>query len=162
MTRVSGAWLEGEAAQLVCKLLEEAGHQAWFVGGCVRNALMGAPVSDLDISTDARPEAVMALADAAGLRAIPTGIDHGTVTVIVAGIPFEITTFRRDVETDGRRAVVAFADRMEDDAQRRDFTVNALYADRSGEVRDPVGGLPDLAERRFRFIGDAEARIRED
>ena len=91
------------------RMLTDAGHQAWFVGGCVRNALIGAPVSDLDISTDARPDRVMGLADAAGFKSVPTGIDHGTVTVIVDGAPFEITTFRRDIETDGRRAVVSFA-----------------------------------------------------
>ncbi|MEM1100513.1 MAG: CCA tRNA nucleotidyltransferase [Pseudomonadota bacterium] len=149
-------------AQEVCTLLTDAGHEAWFVGGCVRNALLGAPVTDLDISTDARPERVMALAEAAGMRAVPTGIDHGTVTIVHGGQPFEITTFRRDVETDGRHAVVAFADTLEEDARRRDFTMNALYADATGAVRDPVGGLGDLAQRRFRFIGDAEARIRED
>ncbi|MCH2076689.1 MAG: CCA tRNA nucleotidyltransferase [Rhodobacteraceae bacterium] len=143
-------------------MLTEAGHEAWFVGGCVRNALLGEPVSDLDISTNARPEVVIALAEAAGLKAVPTGIEHGTITVVSGGQPFEITTFRRDVETDGRRAVVAFADTLEEDAQRRDFTMNALYANAAGEVSDPVGGLPDLHARHFRFIGDAKARIRED
>ncbi|MEL6914330.1 MAG: CCA tRNA nucleotidyltransferase [Pseudomonadota bacterium] len=162
MTRVGGPWLSDPGAQAVCALLTNAGHQAWFVGGCVRNALLGAPVSDLDISTDARPERVTALAEAAGMKAVPTGIDHGTVTIVHGGQPFEITTFRRDVETDGRHAVVAFAETLEEDARRRDFTMNALYADAAGAVRDPVGGLVDLAERRFRFIGDAEARIRED
>ena len=143
-------------------LLDRAGHEAWFVGGCVRNALLGVAVTDLDISTDARPQRVMGLAEAAGLKAVPTGIDHGTVTVVHGAQAFEITTFRRDVETDGRRAVVRFADTLEEDAQRRDFTMNALYADRRGAVRDPVGGLPDLDARHFRFIGTAEARIRED
>ncbi|MEL7301106.1 MAG: CCA tRNA nucleotidyltransferase [Pseudomonadota bacterium] len=162
MTRVDGPWLSDVEAQEVCALLTDAGHEAWFVGGCVRNALLGAPVTDLDISTDARPERVMALAKAAGMRAVPTGIDHGTVTLIHCGQPFEITTFRRDVETDGRHAVVAFAETLEEDARRRDFTMNALYADATGAVRDPVAGLGDLAQRRFRFIGDAEARIRED
>ena len=143
-------------------MLADADYEAWFVGGCVRNALLGEPVSDLDISTNARPENVMALAEAAGLKAVPTGIDHGAITVVSDGQAFEITTFRRDVETDGRRAVVAFADTLEEDAQRRDFTMNALYADAAGKVTDPVGGLPDLEARHFRFIGDAEARIRED
>ena len=143
-------------------MLTDAGFEAWFVGGCVRNALLGEPVSDLDISTSARPEQVMELAESAGLKAVPTGIEHGTITVISDGQPFEVTTFRRDVETDGRRAVVAFADTLEEDAQRRDFTMNALYADATGAVTDPVGGLPDLEARHFRFIGDAEARIRED
>ena len=136
--------------------------QALFVGGCVRNALLGAKVDDIDIATDAHPDRVMGLAAAAGLRAVPTGIDHGTVTVIADGIPHEVTTFRRDVETDGRRAVVAFSDRMEEDAARRDFTMNALYATPEGDLIDPVGGLPDLAARRVRFIGDAHARLAED
>ncbi|MEO1795728.1 MAG: CCA tRNA nucleotidyltransferase [Pseudomonadota bacterium] len=162
MTVLSAAWLEDGAAQEVCEMLETGGHQAWFVGGCVRNALLDAPVTDLDISTDAHPERVIALAEAAGLKAVPTGIDHGTITVVHDDQPFEITTFRRDVETDGRRAVVAFAETIEEDAQRRDFTINALYADRHGALRDPVGGLADLPDRRFRFIGLAEDRIRED
>lgn len=143
-------------------MLEDAGFQALFVGGCVRNALLGAPVADLDISTDARPETVVKLAGQAGLKAVPTGIDHGTVTVIADHEPFEITTFRRDVETDGRRAVIAFADNIQDDAHRRDFTMNALYARIDGTLLDPLNGLPDLEARRVRFIGTAAHRIRED
>jgi len=162
MTRLTAPWLTDHAAQSVCAMLEDAGYQAWFVGGCVRNALLGAKVSDLDIATDARPEVVLALAGAAGHRAVPTGIDHGTVTVIAEHQPFEITTFRRDVETDGRRAVVSFADSMAEDARRRDFTMNALYASRIGEIADPIGGMPDLEARRVRFIGTAKHRIRED
>jgi poly(A) polymerase len=162
MTRLQADWLTDRAAQAVCAMLEEAGHAAYFVGGCVRNALIGAPVHDLDLSTDARPEAVMDLAVAAGLKAVPTGIDHGTVTVVADGRPVEVTTFRRDVATDGRRATVAFADRIETDAARRDFTMNALYADARGMVHDPLGGLPDLHARRVRFIGDPGQRIRED
>lgn len=162
MTRLQADWLADPAAQAVCAMLENAGHAAYFVGGCVRNALIGAPVQDLDLSTDARPEAVMELAEAAGLKVVPTGIDHGTVTVVADGRPFEITTFRRDVATDGRRATVAFADSLEADAQRRDFTMNALYADASGVVQDPLGGLPDLDAGRVRFIDDPAQRIRED
>ncbi|MFO7805155.1 MAG: CCA tRNA nucleotidyltransferase [Paracoccaceae bacterium] len=162
MTRIDAPWLTDAAAQQVCAMLTDAGHQAWFVGGCVRNALLGEPVSDLDISTDAHPERVIALAKAAGLKPLPTGIDHGTITVVVDGHPFEVTTFRKDVETDGRRAVVAFADTMDDDARRRDFTMNALYADRTGQVADPLGGLPDLMARQVRFIEDADRRIKED
>ena len=162
MRRITENWIKDQAAQKVCAMLTDAGKQAWFVGGCVRNALLGAPVSDLDISTDARPEEVIALAAAAGLKPVPTGIDHGTVTVVVDRHPFEVTTFRRDVETDGRRAVVAFADTMEEDASRRDFTMNALYAAPDGTVVDPLGGLPDLEARRVRFIGDPHDRIRED
>ena len=143
-------------------MLETHGHQALLVGGCVRNALLGAPVNDIDISTDARPERVMELAKDAGLNAIPTGIDHGTISVVADGIPHEITTFRHDVETDGRRAVVAFSDNVEDDARRRDFTMNALYARSDGTVVDPLGGIEDLKARRLRFIDNAEDRIRED
>ena len=162
MRRITENWIKDQAAQKVCAMLTDAGKQAWFVGGCVRNALLGAPVSDLDISTDARPEEVIALAAAGGLKPVPTGIDHGTVTVVVDRHPFEVTTFRRDVETDGRRAVVAFSSSMEVDASRRDFTMNALYAAPDGTVVDPLGGLPDLEARRVRFIGDPHDRIRED
>lgn len=163
MTRISPDWLASAPARAVCAALEGGGHQAWFVGGCVRNALLGAEASDLDITTDARPERVVELVEAAGLRAVATGIEHGTVTVVAEGRGFEVTTFRRDVETDGRRAVVAFSDSMEEDAARRDFTMNALYCGIDGVVVDPVGeGLADLAARRVRFIGDDEERIRED
>ena len=162
MTRLQADWLTDPAAQAVCAMLEEAGHAAFFVGGCVRNALIGAPVHDLDLSTDARPGEVMDLARAAGHKAVPTGIDHGTVTVVADGRPVEVTTFRRDVATDGRRAKVTFADTIPADAARRDFTMNALYADARGVVHDPLGGLPDLHVRRVRFIGDPAQRIRED
>jgi poly(A) polymerase len=163
MMRISPEWLSSAPARAVCAALEGGGHQAWFVGGCVRNALLGEEAADLDITTDARPERVIELVEAAGLRAVPTGIEHGTVTVVAEGRGFEVTTFRRDVETDGRRAVVAFSDSMEEDAARRDFTMNALYCGLDGIVVDPVGqGLADLAARRVRFIGDAEERIRED
>ncbi len=143
-------------------MLEDAGFQALLVGGCVRNALLGAPVSDIDISTNAHPERVRKIAKSAGLKSIPTGIEHGTITVVADGIPHEITTFRKDVETDGRRAVVAFSDRVEDDAHRRDFTMNAIYAHRDGTVVDPLGGMTDLQDRKFRFIDNADQRIRED
>ncbi|MBV7410993.1 CCA tRNA nucleotidyltransferase [Maritimibacter sp. DP1N21-5] len=161
MTRVVGSWMEGPA-QEVCEMLIRAGYQAHFVGGCVRNALLGVPVADVDIATDARPEVVSNLAERAGFHAVPTGIEHGTVTVAAKGSAFEITTWRRDIETDGRRAVVAFADRLEEDARRRDFTMNALYATPEGDLVDPLGGLADLRARHVRFIDDAEARIRED
>lgn len=162
MTRLTADWLTRRQTRAVMRALTGDGAQALFVGGCVRNALLGVQVDDIDIATDALPDRVMRLAADAGLRAVPTGIDHGTVTVIADGIPHEVTTFRRDVETDGRRAVVAFSDRMEDDAARRDFTMNALYATPGGDLIDPVGGLPDLAARRVRFIGDAHARLAED
>ena len=160
--RLTGAWLTDPRTAAVFDAIEGAGHRLFFVGGCVRNAAMGLPVADIDLATEARPEAVTEATEAAGLRSVPTGVDHGTVTVVSGGLAHEVTTFRRDVETDGRRAVVAFSDRLEDDAARRDFTINALYADRHGEVIDPVGGLVDLADRHIRFVGDAEARIRED
>lgn len=162
MTQVQAEWLNAKSSQTVCGLLTDAGHQAFFVGGCVRNALLGVGVSDIDIATDAHPDRVMALSKSKGIKAIPTGIDHGTITLILEGQPFEVTTFRRDMKTDGRHAVVAFSDNIEDDARRRDFTMNALYADAQGQVRDPVGGMPDLAARRLRFIDDPGERIRED
>ncbi|MEL6570516.1 MAG: CCA tRNA nucleotidyltransferase [Pseudomonadota bacterium] len=161
-TKITADWLSSDAVRAVCRMLTDAGYQAWFVGGCVRNALIDAPVSDLDLSTNARPRVVVELAEKAGLKAIPTGIDHGTVTVVAGGEPFEITTFRKDVVTDGRRATVAFADDMDSDARRRDFTMNALYADQEGGVADPLDGLPDLMARRVRFIEDPDQRIKED
>lgn len=151
MTRISAEWLNGPSKQ-VCAMLTDAGYQAWFVGGCVRNALIDAPVSDLDISTDARPEAVMKIAKSWGLRVVPTGIEHGTVTVVVEGTPFEITTFRRDVATDGRRAVVAFADTMEEDARRRDFTMNALYCDIDGRLPTRLAACPILRRGAFALL----------
>jgi len=160
--RITGHWLERDETQRVLACLTSGGWQALLVGGCVRNALIGAEVADVDIATDARPETVTELAEKAGFHVVPTGIDHGTVTVVSGGIPHEVTTFRRDVETDGRRAVVAFSDRIAEDAARRDFTMNALYAQADGQVIDPLGGLPDLLARRLRFVGDAETRIRED
>ncbi len=158
----STSWLADADAQAVSNALQAGGHALYFVGGCVRNALLGLPDSDVDMATDALPERVMVLAKRAGLKAIPTGVEHGTVTVVSGGKGFEVTTFRRDVETDGRRAVVAFSDNIHDDALRRDFTINALYADPDGRVIDPLEGLPDLRARHVRFIEDAHARIRED
>lgn len=162
MTRIADDWLSDPDTQAVCAALEAGGALALFVGGCVRNALLRVAVSDIDIATDAVPERVIDLARGAGIKAVPTGIDHGTVTLVKGGIAHEVTTFRRDVQTDGRRAVVAFADRVEDDAARRDFTMNALYARPDGTVLDPLGGLPDLHARKVRFIGSATDRIRED
>ena len=160
--KLTGDWYKAAAPQRLCSVLDAGGHQALFVGGCVRNDLLGAAVSDIDIATDARPERVIELAKAAGLKPIPTGIDHGTVTVVVSGTAFEVTSFRTDVSTDGRRAVVAFSDDITADAERRDFTMNALYAKASGAVIDPLEGLGDLRARRVRFIKDAAQRIEED
>ena len=163
MIRIGGEWLKRPETVAVMAALTGAGHQAYFVGGCVRDALAGRPVKDIDIATDARPEAVMAAVEQLGMKAVPTGIDHGTVTLVSGDIPHEVTTFRRDVETDGRRAVVAYSDDIADDAARRDFTMNALYADADGVVADPLGsGVADLRAGRVRFVGDAEARIHED
>ena len=160
--RISGDWINHSGTQALCAALAAEGYRALFVGGCVRNALLGVPVSDIDISTDALPETVTNIANRAGFRVVPTGLEHGTVTVLAQGEAHEVTTFRRDVETNGRHAVVAFSTDVAEDAARRDFTMNAIYADASGQVIDPLGGLPDLLARRLRFVGDADARIRED
>ncbi|RUS59599.1 CCA tRNA nucleotidyltransferase [Pseudorhodobacter sp. E13] len=160
--KIGGAWLDHLGTQGLCKALAEGGAMALFVGGCVRNALMGVEVNDIDIATDARPETVTNLAERAGFKVVPTGFDHGTVTVIAKGVAHEVTTLRRDVETDGRHAVVAFSTSVNEDAARRDFTMNALYAQADGTVVDPLGGLPDLLARRVRFVGNAEQRITED
>jgi poly(A) polymerase len=158
--KVGGDWLSRAATQAVFVAL--GGHQVLAVGGCVRNALLGLTVNDVDMATDALPDQVMALAANAGLRAVPTGIDHGTVTVVSDGIPHEVTTFRRDVETDGRHAVVAYSTDVAQDAARRDFTMNALYCTADGTVIDPLGGLPDLRAGRVRFVGSPAKRIAED
>jgi poly(A) polymerase len=160
MKQLEADWLKAPATQHVFDLL--VSYPTYVVGGCVRNQLLGEPIKDIDFATAARPETVMELAETAGLRVVPTGIDHGTVTLVIEDKPHEVTTFRRDVETDGRRAVVAYSDGIEDDARRRDFTINAIYADRHGVLRDPVNGLPDIAARRIRFIEDANQRVRED
>ncbi len=160
--KISGAWMGHSGTKSVCRTLAEAGFTALFVGGCVRNAILGVPIGDIDIATDALPDTVTRLAQDAGLKVIPTGIEHGTVTVVADGRPHEVTTFRRDVGTDGRWAVVAFSADIAEDARRRDFTMNALYADQDGLVIDPLGGLADLVARRVRFVGQAEQRIRED
>lgn len=146
----------------VLSALSKDGVTTRAVGGAVRNTLLGLPVTEVDLATTALPERVMALAKAAGLKAVPTGIEHGTVTVIVDGMPFEVTTLRRDVETYGRHATVAFTEDWEEDAKRRDFALNALYADADGTVFDPLGGYGDLVAGRVRFIGKAEDRIKED
>jgi poly(A) polymerase len=160
--KVSGAWLDRAGTQALMAALLSAGHLALFVGGCVRNAIIGAAVSDIDIATDAPPDQVTKIAKDAGFHMVPTGIDHGTVTVIAGGIAHEVTTLRRDVRTDGRHAVVAYSTSIAEDAARRDFTMNAIYAKDDGTVVDPLCGLPDLLARRVRFVGDADARITED
>lgn len=158
------AWLRAPSTRKVMAALEGARPGgARFVGGCVRNALLGEPVSDIDIATQLTPDRVEAVLKGAGCAVHLTGVEHGTVTVVADGAVFEVTTLRRDVETDGRRAVVAFTEDWLEDAHRRDFTINALYADQNGVVFDPTGsGLRDIDDRSIVFVGDAETRIRED
>ena len=156
------AWLNEADAKAVMEALAAKGGTARFVGGCVRNALMGETVRDIDIATTETPESAKALLEAKGIKVVPTGIDHGTITAVTPTRHFEITTLRVDVATDGRRADVAFTSDWLGDAQRRDFTMNALYCDADGTVHDPLGGREDLKARRVRFIGDPHERIRED
>jgi poly(A) polymerase len=158
----SAEWLQRPATRRLFAALAAAGVEARVVGGAVRNTLLGVAVDDIDIATPAPPETIVRIAQAAGFAAIPTGIEHGTITVVIDHHPFEITTLRRDVSTDGRRATVAFTTDWRADAERRDFTINALYCEPDGTLHDPVGGLPDLAQNRVRFIGDADTRIAED
>ena len=154
-------WMRSEAIQAIFATLPEG--KVRFVGGCIRNALMGVEVGDIDLATQLEPKDVTKALDAANIRYVPTGIEHGTLTVVMGKKTFEITSLRKDVETDGRRAVVAFTKDWAEDAQRRDLTINALYADIEGKVYDPTGqGLDDLKAMKFRFVGDAEARVQED
>jgi len=158
-------WMTHPATRAVMGALEAAGGAdcARFVGGCVRNAVMRRPIGDIDIATRLEPPAVTSALRDAGLKAIPTGVEHGTVTAVAIGRPFEITTLRRDVETDGRRAVVAFTTEWAEDARRRDFRMNALYLDAEGCVHDPTqGGLQDARTGRVVFVGEPHERIRED
>ncbi len=155
------AWTK--RADLAALLAALGPGNARYVGGAVRDTLLGLAVKDIDLATPLEPREVMRRCKAQGIQVVPTGIDHGTVTAVLAGGPVEITTLRRDVSTDGRRATVAFAQDWQDDAARRDFTINALYSDPvTGEIWDYFGGLDDLTARRVRFIGDARERIRED
>ena len=154
--------MTARATRAVLRALTRDGGAARFVGGAVRNALLGEAVGEVDIATPLAPTEVMRRLKEAGLTAVPTGIEHGTVTAVSLRTPFEVTTLRRDVSTDGRRATVAFTTNWSEDAARRDFTINALYADEDGEVFDYFGGLGDLKARRVRFVGDATTRIRED
>lgn len=158
-------WMTAPAPAAVLDALEAAGGAdcARFVGGCVRNALLDQPISDIDVATTLTPDAVTRALQAAGIRALPTGIEHGTVTAVFKRRPVEVTTLRRDVETDGRRAVVAFTTDWAEDAERRDFTLNALYAGRDGRIYDPTGrGVEDARAGRVVFVGDPGRRLRED
>ncbi len=155
-------WMRAPATRKVMAALTTSGETVRFVGGCVRDSLLGRPIADIDIATTMVPQTVMQGVTAAGLKAIPTGIDHGTVTVVADGQPFEVTTLRRDVATDGRHAVVAFTEDWKQDAARRDFTINALSADQDGRLFDYFGGVADARAGRIRFVGDPIRRIEED
>ncbi|MEH3125015.1 CCA tRNA nucleotidyltransferase [Agrobacterium cavarae] len=163
MSGIAGqSWFSKPGLQRIFSLLNADGGEARVVGGAVRNALMGLPVGDIDMATTLPPQDVVERAKEAGIKAVPTGIDHGTVTLVVDGEGYEVTTLRRDVTTDGRHAEVAFGTDWKEDAERRDLTINALYADASGEVIDLIGGLADIETKTVRFIGDAATRIAED
>lgn len=161
-TIADAAWLSDKRLQALLAALNEGEEEARIAGGAVRNTLLGQDVTDIDIATTTTPGETIRRAEAAGFKAVPTGFEHGTITVVADGKPFEVTTLRADVETNGRHAVVAFGRDWQADANRRDFTINALYADAEGKVYDLVGGLKDLEVRSLRFIGEAEERIRED
>lgn len=156
------SWPQADAVAKVLAALEAAGGEGRFVGGCVRDALLGRAIRDIDIATDLEPPQVLAAVQGAGLKYAPTGIKHGTVTAIADHIGFEVTTLRRDVETDGRHATVAFTDDWQQDAARRDLTMNALFCDVAGNVHDYFGGLADLAAGCVRFVGDPAQRMSED
>jgi poly(A) polymerase len=163
-TLAHAGWFKApETLALMAGLEGARAGSARFVGGCVRNTLMGREIDDIDVATQLTPDRIVEIAQAAGFAAHPTGIEHGTITIVVNHKPFEVTTLRRDVSTDGRRATVAFTESWEEDAARRDFRLNALYADAQGLVHDPTGGgLDDARLGRVIFIGDARQRIRED
>src|SRR3954464_3250308 len=158
---LNAPWLSSGPAARVLALLDCDGEEARVVGGAVRNALLGIPIGDIDIATTALPAEVIRRAKAASIKSVPTGIDHGTVTLVLEGHPFEVTTLREDTETFGRKAKVEFGRDWVGDAHRRDFTINALSVGPDGVVHDHVGGLADIAARRVRFIGDAGERIAE-
>lgn len=163
MTSVAGeSWFTAPSLRRVFDLLNVEGGEVRVVGGAVRNSLMGVPAGDVDMATTWRPDEVSERAKGAGIKVVPTGIDHGTVTLVIDRTPYEVTTLRRDVATDGRRAEVAFGTDWKADAERRDFTINALYANDKGEVIDDVGGLADIESRTLRFIGNAAERVAED
>src|ERR1700737_4984149 len=155
-------WLKSGPTARVLELLNGDGEEARVVGGAVRNALLKIPIGDVDIATTALPTEVIHRAKGAGIKSVPTGIEHGTVTLVIDSQPFEVTTLREDTETFGRKAKVAFGRDWVRDAERRDFTINGLSVDAEGRVHDHVGGLDDIAARRVRFIGDPNQRIAED
>jgi len=156
------AWLRDKVLRRVFAAIEAAGGEARVAGGAVRNALLGEPVTEIDIATTLTPERIVSAGEKARLGVHPTGIDHGTVTLVIGGKPFEVTTLRVDVETFGRKARVAFTDDWETDARRRDFTMNALYCSIGGEIYDPTKGYADILRKRVRFVGSPAERIKED
>ena len=156
------SWMTAGETASIMRALQAAGGEARFVGGAVRNAIVGEDVTDIDIATTLNPDAYMSALKNAGIGIVPTGIEHGTITAIVDGQVFEITSLRQDVSTDGRRAKVVFTNDWAKDAARRDFTMNAIYADMTGKLFDSTGGIADLHAGRVKFVGDPNARIRED
>jgi poly(A) polymerase len=160
--RLDAAWLREAPLAPLLAVLDSDGEEARIVGGAVRNELLAVPVGDIDIATTAIPQEVIRRVQAAGFKPVPTGIEHGTITVVADGRPYEVTTLREDVETYGRHAKVVFGRDWRRDAERRNFTINALSASRDGAIHDYVGGLADVAERRVRFIGEPARRIAED
>ncbi|MEF2551120.1 CCA tRNA nucleotidyltransferase [Aurantimonas sp. A2-1-M11] len=161
-TTIEADWLTTPALQTLLATLSADGEEARVVGGAVRNSVLDQAVTDIDVATTTLPQETVRRVEAAGFRAVPTGIEHGTVTVVTTERAYEVTTLRRDIETDGRRAIVHFGRDWQADAERRDFTINALYARADGSIVDLVGGRADLDSRTLRFIGDSETRIRED
>lgn len=162
MTSLTAPWLILPPLQHLFTLFDKAGAKLRLVGGSVRDGLLGLPVSDIDLAVDRAPQWVMDLLKTNHIKAIPTGIDHGTITAVIDKRPYQITTLRVDIKTFGRRAHVAFTDDWLQDALRRDFTINAIYADKNGQLFDPVGGIADLKNNRIRFIGNPSQRIKED
>ena len=159
---VNRSWLEDVTLKQLMSVLNADGEETRIIGGAVRDALLGEVIGDIDLATTAVPEKVRELCEAAGFKAVDTGLDHGTLTIVVDGVNFEVTTLRQDVETDGRHARVIFGRDWVEDAARRDFTMNALSIDHKGEIHDPIGGYPDLVNREVKFIGDPQRRIEED
>ena len=160
--KISADWLNKPSTRLVMERLISRGYQAYFVGGCVRNTLLNIEATDIDIATSAHPTKVLEIMENAQLKALPTGIEHGTVTVVADKRNYEVTTLREDIETDGRRAKIKFSESILADAKRRDFSINAIYCEQDGTILDPLDGIADIVGKRIKFIGDPYARIKED
>ena len=160
--QINSEWIKNKVTQNILKIFEGADHNAYLVGGCIRNSILNIPVTDIDISTDATPQQTVDLFNRENFKVATTGFSHGTVTVISEGIPYQITTMRSDQNTDGRHADVVFSNDIKKDAERRDFTINALYADSTGKIINPIGGLEDFNPLAIKFIGDPNNRIQED